>query len=181
MSRTKIVLTVAAAALALSMGVALAQQGGGGGRGGRGGRGGFDPAQMRQRMMQRYQEMLGASDEDWTALEPLVTKVMDLQRDARGGGGMGFMFGGRGGRRGGGGFGGAQPQGEQSAVEKAAADLQATLENENASAETIKTQLTAYRKAREDARQQLAKAQEELRAVLTVRQEAQLVLIGMLD
>jgi hypothetical protein len=101
---------------------------------------------------------------------------MTIQRETRTGG-MGFMWRGRRGR-------GGQPETpeeEQSAVQKAASDLQTTLEDENAPAETIKAQLTAYRKAREEARVELAKAQEQLREVLTVRQEAQLVLAGMLE
>src|SRR6185437_9890444 len=72
--------------------------------GGRGNRGNFDPAQFRQRMLQRIQEQLGASDEDMQALGPKIEKVVQLQRDAGGRGG----FGGRRGGPGGGGFGGAQ-------------------------------------------------------------------------
>jgi hypothetical protein len=170
-------MAVAAAALALSVGVAMAQQGGGRGGGGWGGGGGRPtPEQMRQWRMQRYQEALGASDEDWVALEPLVSKVTEIQDAGRARGG--FMFGGRRGRRGG----APQPSEEEmSPVQKAAADLQATLEDENASAETIQEQLTAYRTAREKSRQELVKAQEELRGVLTVRQEAQCVLLGLLE
>ena len=66
---------------------------------------GFDPEQMRQRMMERYQEALGVSSAEWSAIEPLVTSVMEKQR-AAGGGGRGFAFGGRGGRGGPGGPGG---------------------------------------------------------------------------
>ena len=46
--------------------------------------------------------------------------------------------------------------------------------------EEIKEKLTALRKAREKAEQELTKAQEELRKVLTLHQEARLVLIGFL-
>jgi len=69
----------------------------------------------------------------------------------------------------------------QSAVEKAADQLQTTLENESASPEEIKKQLTTLRAEREKAKQELAKAQLELRQICTLRQEAQLVLMGMLN
>src|SRR5258708_4012287 len=68
-----------------------------GGGGGRGNPGNFDPAQMRERMMTRIKEQLGASDDEWKALQPAVEKVMTAQRDARAGG-RGGPGGGRGGR-----------------------------------------------------------------------------------
>ncbi|MEP0841816.1 MAG: hypothetical protein HRF43_03795, partial [Phycisphaerae bacterium] len=64
--------------------------------GGRGGRGNFDPAQMRQRMMDNIKEELAASDDEWKVLQPKVEKVLDAQRETRGGGFGGFGgFGGR--------------------------------------------------------------------------------------
>ncbi|MBN2128435.1 MAG: hypothetical protein JW741_03025 [Sedimentisphaerales bacterium] len=162
----------------------------GGGPGG--GPGGFDPARMREMMSQRLQQQLGASDDEWKVMGPRVMKVMELNRDASGGG-MGRMFmRGRPGQRGGQGDrqrpgqGDRQrperPQGrEQSAVESAADQLQTTLENESASPDDIKKQLTTLRGAREKAKQELAKAQLELRQICTLRQEAELVLMGMLN
>src|SRR5688500_16748488 len=45
-------------------------------RGERGGdRGNFDPAQMRERMMARYKEQLGATDEEFKVLQPKLEKV----------------------------------------------------------------------------------------------------------
>ncbi|KPK65569.1 MAG: hypothetical protein AMK73_02595 [Planctomycetes bacterium SM23_32] len=155
-------------------GLALAQQGGqGGGR-----QWGGDPEQMRQRMMERMKETLGADDEEWAIIAPRLEKVQTLARQA-GGGGVGFLFGGR---RGGGRRGPApEQQGEQSAVEKAADSLRAVLNDETATAAQVKESLSAYREAREKARQELAKAQENLREVLSVKQEAQLVLMGLLE
>jgi len=190
---------VAAGVLALVIaGMCVAQPGAGGGnRGNRGerGAGNFDPAQMRQRMMERWKEQLGADDEAWKVIEPRLTKVMELSRDAMSGGrgmfgGMGRMRGGPGGAGGPGGDnarGGDRPRfpgeenREQTAVEKAAEALNTTLENQSASAETIKQQLTALRAARVKAQQDLATAQQELRQILSVRQEAQLVVSGMLN
>ena len=45
----------------------------------------------------------------------------------------------------------------------------------------IKAKLTALRAAREQARRELATAQRSLRQLLTLRQEAHLVLRGLLD
>jgi hypothetical protein len=148
-----------------------------------------DPAQMQQRMEQFRQQMadrmktaLGASDEEWKALQPRIEKVQTLSRQTRGGG-MGFMM--MGGRRGGP---GDRPQGDrpesdrpQSAVETAGAALQKVLDNKDASTAEIKTALTALREARAKARAELEAAQKELREVVTVRQEAQLVTLGLLD
>ena len=145
----------------------------------------FDPERVRQLMEQRIQQQLGATDQEWKILGPRVMKVSELNRQASGFG-RGGMFGGMGGRRGG-------PQGnrpggrpgtpvrEQTAVEKATEQLQTSLDNTSTAPEEIKKQLTALRAAREKAKQELAAAQQELRKVLTVRQEAQLVLMGMLD
>ena len=150
----------------------------------------FDPERMRQMMEQRMQEMLGASDVDWKVLGPRVMKVQELSRQA-GGGGRGMMFGRgmRGGPGGPGGPGGNRPGGrrpgspnrELTEVEKAQQALQTTLDNTAATPDAIKQQLTKLRAAREKAKQGLAKAQQDLRQVLTLRQEATLVLMGMLD
>jgi hypothetical protein len=199
MQRKVMTIGVVACVLALMVGgLALAQQGGGGGRqrgqgGGQGGPGGnFDPAQMRQRMMDRMKEQLGADDAAWKVLEPRLTKVMEANRAVGGSrGGMMGMMGGMRGQRGQGGPGGDQggqqaprgrgPQGEQTAVDKAVTDLRTTLENSSASPEEIKTKLTAVRQAREKAKADLAAAQADLKKILTVRQEAVLVEMGQLD
>lgn len=149
-------------------------------------RGGFnaDPGGMQQRMMEMMKTRLGASDDEWKIIEPRLTKVMELQRTAGNMGGMmrgmGGMFG-RGGRR-------PDVAGRQEAqaaetdpVQKASDSLQETLDKTDASADEIKAKLQAFRDAREKAQQELAKARQDLRDVLTLRQEAQLVLMGMLD
>ena len=156
-------------------------QGQGGDRGDGGGRRNFDPAEARQRMAGWVKEQLGASDEEWQVLQPKVEKIMNAQRDARGGFGFGGM-----GRRGGGGFGGGgggdrsadQPQ---SNVEKARNDLRNTLQNKDAAANEIADKLKALREAREKAQQDLQSAQKELKDVLTPRQEAVLVSMGILE
>ena len=152
--------------------------GGGGGQGG--GRGGmrFDPEQMRQMIMTRIKETLGATDEEWKVLGPKVEKVQTLFGQLRSGGQRGMFGGGRGGRQE---AAPAQPARDLSAVEKAAEDLRTTLENKDAKPDDVKKKLGALREEREKAKQNLAQAQDELRQLLTVKQEAQLVLMGLLD
>lgn len=160
------------------------------GQGGMGGPGGrFDPEQMRQMMEQRMQEALGATDTEWKVLGPRVMKVQELSRQVNTGGRGMMMFGRR--RGGQGGPGGPDDQGGQrgprgmnrelTEVEKIQETLQTTLEDTSATPDTIKQQLTQLRAAKEKAKQELAKAQQDLRQVLTLRQEATLVLMGMLD
>ena len=165
---------VAGAETAAPGGPAAAPAGGGGFAGG--GRGGnFDPAAMRQAMMQRIKEQLGATDQEWTVIEPKLTKVMDLSRQlqpARGG-----MFG-RGGR---GGAPAAAPTTPQTDVGKARAALQTALDDAGAKPEVIKQQLAALREAKAKVRQDLDKATADLKSVLSARQEAVLLMGGILD
>ena len=133
-------------------------------------------------MAERMKEQLQIGDQEWTVIEPKLMAVMTLSREASGGmGRMGFF--GRG-RRGPGGDRPDRPdrpERELSAVEKASEALFTTLEDENASVEKIKKVLTDLRKAREAARQKLAVAQKQLQQLLTIRQEAQLVGMGLLN
>ena len=177
------------AALFLSAGTVLAQNdnggggnggngGNGGGGGGRQGRGNWDPAQMQQRMVERIQTDLGLTNEtDWSAIQPLVQKVLDARRDA-GGGGMGRMFRQRGNNNGGqqgGGRGnfGQQPNPDADALQKAIDD--------NAPKAQIKDLLTKYQASQKAKQAKLVAAQADLRAVLTVKQEASATLLGLLD
>lgn len=142
---------------------AAAQQNEGGRQGGRR----FDPAQFRQRMLDRLKQQLGMSDDEFAAVQPKIEKVFQLQRDARGGRMMG--------RRGG------ENSGPQSPVQTAREDLRKTLDNKDASADDIKAKLTALRDAESKAHDELVKAQDDLKSVLTQRQEAVLVMDGMLQ
>jgi hypothetical protein len=177
------------------VGQTLSQPGQGGQRGQRGGTQGpgqrgpggqFDPERMRQMMEQRMQEALGATDDEWKVLGPRVMRVQDLNRQIGAGGRGMFGRGMRGGPGGPGGPGADRPGGrgmnrELTEVEKIQQELQTTLENTSAAPDQIKLQLTKLRAAREKAKQELAKAQQDLRQVLTIRQEATLVLMGLLD
>jgi Spy/CpxP family protein refolding chaperone len=161
------------------------QQGGGGAGGPGGGGGGFggrgDPAQFRQRMMDQLKQQLGATDDEFAAIQPKIEAVMTLQRDANPG--RFGMFGGRGGR-GRGGDANAAPGGattQPSGVQAAMTDLENTLNDQSAGADQIKSKLDALRDARTKAKQDLAQAQADLKSVLTQRQEAVLVLRNLLD
>jgi len=184
-SKRIITLCAVAAALALSAGTLLAQDDGGGpggppggfggpGGGGPGG-GNFDPAQMQQFMMQRVQEQLGiTNDTDRAAIQPLVQNVMDAQRAARGN--MGRMFG-RGGP--GGGPGGPGGFGQQQS-DPAADALQQALDS-HAPTDQIKDLLAKYQASQKAKQGTLAAAQGDLRKVLTIQQEAQATLMGLLN
>jgi DNA repair exonuclease SbcCD ATPase subunit len=146
--------------------------------------------QFRQQMSDRMKQALGASDEEWKILQPRIEKVQTLSRQTRGGG-MGSMLSGR---RGGGPGGGDnkregdkaqsdRPQSDrpQSEVEKKVESLQKVLENKDAKPEEIKASLASLREARAKARLDLEAAQKELREIVTLRQEGQLVSMGLLE
>lgn len=165
------------------------QQGGGPGGGpgagpggGGPGRGNFDPAQARQRRMDQIKQQLGATDDEFAAIQPKIEAVQTLQRDLNGG--RFGMFGGNRQRRGGQ-DGGNNPQGgattQPSGVLAAMSDLETTLNDQSAGADQIKTKLDALREARTKAKQDLAQAQQDLKSVLTQRQEAVMVVQGFLD
>lgn len=149
----------------------------GGGRGERGPGGDW-----RQQMEERLKADLGATEDEWKLLKPRLDKVAEARRASFAGFGGGRR--GPGGPGGGpGGPGGPPPEGDrpQSEVAKANDDLNKALEDKGASADAIKTKLAALRAAREKARQDTAKAQAELKEVLTARQEAVLVSRGVLE
>jgi len=148
-------------------------------------RGNFDPAQMRQRMMERYKEMLEVTnDDEWKAIEPLVTKVMEARMQTMGGMGRG-MFGGPrrpGGDNQGGGPGGGERRGGfmgQQQPNPAAEALEKAVEAKAGKAE-LKAAITKYTEARKAKQAELEAAQENLRKVLTTRQEAIATLNGLL-
>jgi len=166
-------------AMLLSAGSASAQPQdnpppGGQGGGGRGSRN-FDPEQMRQRMMERVKEQLEVTkDDEWKALEPLVAKAMEARRDAMAGGMRGFFGRGpRGGDQGNRPRFGPEPGAEEQALDKAI--------ESKASKDELKTAMAKFRAAKKDKEAKMKDAQEELRKVLTLRQEAIAVANGWLD
>lgn len=150
-----------------------------------------DPEEMRQRMSERMREQFGVTDDaEWKVIEAKIQKVTEARRATGGGFGGGMAFAGRRGgpgggdgdrgerperggeerRRGFGGFGG-EPSPEVEDLRKAI--------DAKASADEIKTKLAKVREARKANEAKLEAAQEDLRKVLTVRQEAVAVMMGL--
>ncbi len=129
-------------------------------------------------------------DEEWKLISERVAKVAELRR-ATGGAGGPMMFGGFGGRGGpppgggqaagseGRGRGGFTGRGGPGGGNAELAALSTAVRDKLPDAE-IKSRLERLRQSRQDSEAKLAKAQEELRAVLTVRQEATMVVFGLL-
>lgn len=153
--------------------------------GGFGGGFGGDPAefraQMEQRMLENTRERLEITDEtEWKAIEPLVKKINELRAQQLGGNVRGMMGGrggqggqgGQGGRGGRGGF-GAEPSAEQTALDSAI--------ESNASKDDLKAKMTAYRKARDQQAASLKTAQDNLKKVLTTKQEAVALQMGLVN
>ena len=65
--------------------------------------------------------------------------------------------------------------------ERTCEELQKLLDDKNSKQEDIDQKIEALRRARENAAKELTKARQELREVLTARQQARLVLTGLLD
>lgn len=160
-----------AAVLTLSANNVVAQGQGGGGRGN------FDPAQMRQRMMDRYRETLDVKDDaEWKVIETQIGKVMDA-RMAVAGPGMRGMFGGR--NRGGNNADNANRPNPFGAPSPAQEALQKAVDAKAPAAE-IKTKLEAYRADMKAKEAKLEQAQEDLKKLLSQQQEAAAVLGGLL-
>ena len=126
--------------------------------------------QMRQRRQQRWQQALGLNDDELAVVEPMIEKVQELARQTRGGA---MMMAAR--------RGAAEEDAAVSPVAQATRELRTLINREDATAEQMQAQLAVLRAARELGAAELAQAQTELREVLTQRQEAQLVLMGVLD
>jgi hypothetical protein len=133
--------------------------------------------------MERVRDNLGfTNDTEWNAVQPMVQKVFDAQRDARGGG-IGRLFGrgNRGGSNGAnanaggsrGGFFGGTSSPEAEALQKAIDD--------NAPTAQIKAALAKYKNSQKAKQDKLVQAQENLRKVLNTKREAQATLLGLVD
>ena len=135
---------------------------------------------MASRWKTRLKQMLGATDEEWKALEPKLENVIRAQQETR----VGI--------RGGGGFGSAGGRGlplvpradrlaEPSKVEEAVADLREAMDDPDLPGAEVSRRLKAYRTARDKARQKLQEAERELKELLTQRQEGILLMAGILS
>jgi hypothetical protein len=113
----------------------------------------------RTRAIDDIKKQLEVSDQEWSVVKPRVEAVYNLAHP--------------------------QPQfGNARAacpVDRGKSELREVLGDKNSSAEQIKGKLTALRAAQVNANQELAKARQSLRQIMTLRQEATLVLNGLLD
>ena len=123
-----------------------------------------EPGAMQERQISRLKETLGCTDEEWKAIEPAAKNLIDARSKS--------MMGGFRGRR----EGGATPAGP-SEME----DLRKALDSEKSTPDEIKQKLAAYRDMRKKNEEELKKAQEGLKKVVNVKQEARLVLMGYLE
>jgi hypothetical protein len=133
-----------------------------------------------QKSLLRVKEVLQAGDEEWAVLESRIAAVMRLQRDVSAGKDQ------RGPR---------PPRPEKPSdnpaanpserpttdVQTQARALNAALFDPSLPASEIKARVAAVRDARTRVRQDLARAQDELRELLTYRQEATLIIMGLLE
>jgi len=140
----------------------------------------FSPAQLQQ-----LQDTLQVSDNEWRVILPKIEKIESLRRATQS-----SRQAGRG-RRG----------GQQSApvpqtdspvpsnaespeivdLQKASQQLQDAINNKETSREDLKTRIAALREARARVQAELVKTQDEVRDMLTARQEAVLVTRGLLN
>lgn len=170
-------LCVLAGVLAFTTARGLAQDNGGdgGGRGFRSGGGNWDPAQIQQRIMDGIQERLGFTNEvEWDAVKPLVQNVVDAGREVLGGRGDLLSVGrSRGGSRGGLSALLGQPNPEREALQKAVDD--------NVPVGQIKDLIAKYKASQKIKQAKLEAAQADLKSVLSTKQEAQALLLGLVN
>jgi chromosome segregation ATPase len=120
-----------------------------------------DRAQRQRQAIDDLKGQLGISDTDWAAVKPRIEAAYNLVHPPQ-------MFGPNTG----------QPNTE---VQQRSDQLRELLRDEKAAAEQIKSKLAAYRSAKEKVGRDLVTARQNLRQVMTLRQEALLVLNGLLD
>ncbi len=115
----------------------------------------------RQRIINEFQSKLGLADTEWAIVKPRIEAVYNLTHSPAG------TRTGAGRRR--------------TEVEQRSAELQELLDSNEPEAGQIKAKLTALRLAKEKAQQDLAEAHKNLCQLMTLRQEAVLVLNGLLE
>ena len=178
---SNLMLRAVLAGLVLVCSTALAQRGGG-----------FDRGQMMDRLAERYQEVLEVSDDEWSVLKPMVIGIMEKQFSGRSSRFAGFGRGGGGGRGGRGGRGGdgeRSNRGNRDRGNRAdrndrgsrGGDSPLSKAIETGDDSMIKSALAAHRAEQKKNASDLKRARNELRQLLTLKQEANLVMLGLLD
>ena len=200
-----VVVALCVVLLMLSQSMVFAQGGGGGGgrRAGAGARGNMDPAAMAQARVDATLQTLALSADEAKVLTPLLTDVVKAQQSpllaagrggaragragragaAGGAGGAGAAGGAGGAAAGAGGAGGTgrAARGGAAAQPAELTALRTAVDNASTSTDELKAKMAALRDARTKANTTLQTARDSLRKAVTTRQEAQLVLSGILD
>ncbi|MEI6232779.1 MAG: hypothetical protein WCT04_06995 [Planctomycetota bacterium] len=135
-------------------------------------RGGFDPAKMREQMTSRLKEQLAVSDDEWKAIQPKLDDLMKIQGESRAS--MRGLFGRPGGDK-------PAEDPNKSEMTKKMEALKALTDSKDADAKAIQEALKGLREEREKSKATLKKAQESLKELLSAKQEAVLVMYGMLE
>jgi Spy/CpxP family protein refolding chaperone len=155
---------------------ALAQGNPGGGFGGGPGGGQFDPTQIRQMIQQYQQRMLddiktrmGSSDDEFAVLSPKIQNIIQLQTatvaSRFGARGMAFLNAGQ----------------SPTPLQTATSELQAAVDDPTTNDQIIANKLAAVRAEKQKVQDQLTAAQADLVQLLTQKQEAVLVMMGLLQ
>ena len=118
-------------------------------------------AQEHRRAIEDFKDRLKVSDKEWPVVKPRIEKVYNLMHP------LPQMK-----------TGNERPKSE---VERRSSELRELLRSEGAAVDKIKAGLMALRAAKEKATQELVTAKQDLRQLMTLRQEAELVLSGLLD
>jgi hypothetical protein len=127
-------------------------------------------SRMQQRQMTTLQQELGCSDEEWAVLGPRIQRVLDLAADlgqgGQGGGVPRLNMG---------------PTTTPGPCTKALAELKAVTDNAASPRTDVTAKLAAYRSARQKGEADLAVARQDLQTLVTVRQEAVLLNLSILN
>jgi hypothetical protein len=143
-----------------------------------------------RRTTSAMQYQLNSPDDEWIVIEPKVMRVEDMQASMQTST-RGYTYANYGGGRGGRGGGGptavsptdpnASASDGLSAVQRAMNALVDALADPQSNDGQLAQRLKELRKARADAKKELETAQKELQAFMTLRQEAVLIGLGLLD
>ncbi len=198
MIRQKLLLTVLVTGVisVLCVGQAMSQEGGRRGR--RGGqrdgqRGGEREAQTDEQraerraqwqaaVSERFREGVGATEEEWEIILPLIEEVQAISGRLQAGSRSAmYAAWGRRGRRADDAAADDAEAPEPTPLEAATAALKELTEDDTASIEDIRAAMATLRDARADVEAELVVAKDALRGELTALQEAKLILWGILD
>lgn len=135
--------------------------------------------QMENMISQGLKQMLGSTDEEWSVIGPMVLKVYSLVSSQSSGVQIRSIMG-RAGNQGSQMRGGNRSS-SSSTEDVALEELSALLASEETTNTQLKNKISEIRNAREKSRQDLVKARKELRELLTLKQEASLISVGLLE